>query len=78
MLQYDTISQKLFTAALQWIMIDIHVDQSLPNLRFADGIDLFSNSAAKTEAVLDDLNEARKRVRPRIIRRKAQVMKNVF
>ncbi|KAK6764210.1 hypothetical protein RB195_024503 [Necator americanus] len=66
--QGDTIS--LFAAALQWIMKSlsweergIRVDgRLLSNLRFADDIVLFSCSTNETETMLNELNEAGKRI----------------
>ncbi|KAK6738990.1 hypothetical protein RB195_020837 [Necator americanus] len=82
--QGDTISPKLFTAALQWIMKSlsweergIRVDgRFLSNLRFADDIVLFSSSTNEAETMLNELNEAGKRIGLRINRKKTQFMKN--
>ncbi|KAK6764292.1 hypothetical protein RB195_024566 [Necator americanus] len=82
--QGDTISPKLFTAALQWIMKSlsweergIRVDgRFLSNLRFADDIVLFSSSTNEAETMLSELNEAGKRIGLRINRKKTQFMKN--
>ncbi|KAK6742939.1 hypothetical protein RB195_010297 [Necator americanus] len=82
--QVDTISPKLFTAALQWIMKSlsweergIRVDgRFLSNLRFADDIVLFSSSTNEAETMLNELNEAGKRIGLRINRKKTQFMKN--
>ncbi|KAK6760849.1 hypothetical protein RB195_022061 [Necator americanus] len=82
--QGDTISPKLFTAALQWIMKSlsweergIRVDgRFLSNLRFADDIVLFSSSINEAETMLNELNEAGKRIGLRINRKKTQFMKN--
>ncbi|KAK6749833.1 hypothetical protein RB195_002068 [Necator americanus] len=84
--QGDTISPKLFTAALQWIMKSlsweergIRVDgRFLSNLRFADDIVLFSSSTNKAETMLNELNEAGKRIGLRINRKKTQFMKNAY
>ncbi|KAK6733674.1 hypothetical protein RB195_017432 [Necator americanus] len=81
--QGDTISPKLFTAALQWIMKSLFweergicVDGRFPsNLRFADEIVLFSSSTNEAEKILNELNEAGKRIGPRIDRKKTQFMK---
>ncbi|KAK6730209.1 hypothetical protein RB195_006958 [Necator americanus] len=82
--QGDTISPKLFTAALQWIMKSlsweergIRVDgRFLSNLRFTDDIVLFSSSTNEAETMLNELNEAGKRIGLRINRKKTQFMKN--
>ncbi|KAK6729781.1 hypothetical protein RB195_006684 [Necator americanus] len=84
--QGDTISPKLFTAALQWIMKSlsweergIHVDgRFLSNLLFADDIVLFSSSTNEAETMLNELNEAGKRIGLRINRKKTQLMKNAY
>ncbi|KAK6735490.1 hypothetical protein RB195_018606 [Necator americanus] len=83
--QGDTISPKLFTAALQWIMKSlpweergIRVDgRFLSNLRFTDDIVLFSSSTNEAETMLNELNEA-KRIGLRINRGKTQFMKNAY
>ncbi|KAK6741073.1 hypothetical protein RB195_009121 [Necator americanus] len=79
--QGDTISPKLFTAALQWIMKSlsweergIRVDgRFLSNLRFANDIFLFSSSTNEAETMLNELNEAGKRIGLRINRKKTQL-----
>lgn len=84
--QGDTISPKLFTAALQWSMksLDwegkgIPVDgRFLSNLRFADDIVIFSRSISEAEAMLSELNEVGKRIGLRINRKKTQFMKNAW
>ncbi|KAK6754352.1 hypothetical protein RB195_013385 [Necator americanus] len=84
--QGDTISPKLLTAALQWIMKSlswkergIRVDgRFLSNLRFADDIVLFSSSTNEAEMMLNELNEAGKKTGLRINRKKAQFMKNAY
>ncbi|KAK6745401.1 hypothetical protein RB195_011870 [Necator americanus] len=84
--QGDTISPKLFTTALQWIMKSlsweergIRVDgRFLSNLRFADDIVLFSSSTNEAESMLNELNEAEKRIGLRINRKKTQFMKNAY
>ncbi|KAK6765472.1 hypothetical protein RB195_025404 [Necator americanus] len=71
-------------AALQWIMKSllwkergIRVDgRFLSNLRFADDIVLFSSSTNEAETMLNELNEAGKRIGLRINRKKTQFMKN--
>ncbi|KAK6761574.1 hypothetical protein RB195_022589 [Necator americanus] len=84
--QGDTIPPKLFTAALQWIMkslpweeVGIRVDgRFLSNLRFAYDIVLFSSSTNEAETMLNELNEAGKRIGLRINRKKTQFMKNAY
>ncbi|KAK6737622.1 hypothetical protein RB195_019996 [Necator americanus] len=84
--QGDTISPKLCTAALQWIMKSfswkergIRVDgRFLSNLRFADDILLFSSSTNEAETILNELNEALKRIGLRINRKKTQFMRNTY
>ncbi|KAK6742176.1 hypothetical protein RB195_009817 [Necator americanus] len=84
--QGDTISPKLFTAALQWIMKSlsweergIRVDgRFVSNLRFADDIVLFSSSTNEAESMLNELNEAGTRIGVRINRKKTQFMKNAY
>ncbi|KAK6758057.1 hypothetical protein RB195_015708 [Necator americanus] len=68
----------MFTAALQWIMKSlsweergIRVDgRFLSNLRFADDIVLFSSSTNEAETMLNELNEAGKRIGLGINRKK--------
>ncbi|KAK6760491.1 hypothetical protein RB195_021816 [Necator americanus] len=80
----DTISPKLFTAALQWIMKSlsweergIRVDgRFLSNLRFADDIVLFSSSTNEAETMLNEMNERGRRIGLRINGKKTQFMKN--
>ncbi|KAK6736808.1 hypothetical protein RB195_019480 [Necator americanus] len=80
--QGDTISPKPY--ALQWIMKSlsweercIRVDgRFLSNLRFANDIVLFSSSTNEAETMLNELNEAGKRIGLRINRKKTQFMKN--
>ncbi|KAK6749788.1 hypothetical protein RB195_002036 [Necator americanus] len=84
--QGDTKSPKLFMAALQWIMKSlsweersIRVDgRFLSNLRFADDIVLFSSSTNEAETMLNELNEAGKRIALRINKKKTQFMKNAY
>ena len=83
--QGDTISPKLFTAALQWIMKSLEWDERsirvdgrfLSNLRFADDIVLFSRSTTEAETMLKELNEVGKRFGLQINRKKTQIMKNL-
>ncbi|KAK6764960.1 hypothetical protein RB195_025048 [Necator americanus] len=84
--QGDTMLPELFAAALQWIMKSlsweergIRVDgRFLSNLRFADDIVLFSSSTNEAETMLNELNEAGKRVGLRTNRKKTQFMKNAY
>ncbi|CAJ0595698.1 unnamed protein product [Cylicocyclus nassatus] len=84
--QCGTISLKLFTAALQWVLksLDweergIRVDGRSPsNLRFADDIVLFSNSITEAETMLKELNEVGKKIGLRINRKKIQFRMNAF
>ncbi|KAK6765981.1 hypothetical protein RB195_025723 [Necator americanus] len=78
----DTISPKLFTAALQrlkkslsWEERGIRVDgRFLSNLR--DDIVLILSSTNEAETIPNELNEEGKRIGLRINRRKTQIMKN--
>ncbi|KAE9413728.1 hypothetical protein Angca_007782, partial [Angiostrongylus cantonensis] len=82
--QGDTISPKLFSAALQWIMKSLDWDEKgiridgkfLSNLRFADDIVIFSKSTSEAEMMINELNEAGKKIGLRINRKKTQFMKN--
>ena len=84
--QGDTISPKLFTAALQWVMKSLDWDDKgirvdgkfLSNLRFADDIVIFSRSTTEAEAMLGELNEAGRKIGLRINRKKTQFMKNAW
>ncbi|KAL6723479.1 hypothetical protein Aduo_018478 [Ancylostoma duodenale] len=84
--QGDTVSPKLFTAALQWAMRSLDWEEKgirvdgrfLSNLRFADDIVLFSKSTNEAEAMLCELNEVGKRIGLRINRAKTQFMKNAY
>ncbi|KAE9417168.1 hypothetical protein Angca_009690, partial [Angiostrongylus cantonensis] len=82
--QGDTISPKLFSAALQWIMKSLDWDEKgiridgkfLSNLRFADDIVIFSRSSSEAEMMINDLNEAGIKIGFRINRKKTRFMKN--
>ncbi|CAM4928046.1 unnamed protein product [Rotaria socialis] len=82
--QGDTISPKLFTAALEdvfrtlgWENRGIMVDgELLTHLRFADDIVLFAYDVKTVAEMLKELNEASTRVGLRINRAKTQAMKN--
>ncbi|VDM76303.1 unnamed protein product [Strongylus vulgaris] len=65
----DTVSPKLFTASLLWVMRSLDWNESirvdgrfLANLRFADDIALFSRNITGEEMMLEDLNEVGKRI----------------
>ena len=65
--------------SLSWEERGIRVDgRFLSNLRFADDIVLFSNSTNEAETMLNELNEAGKRIGLRINRKKTQFMKNAY
>ena len=82
--QGDTISPKLFTAALEdvfrklnWESRGIMVDgKPLNHLRFADDIVLFAHDVKSAAELLKELNEASTQVGLRINRAKTQAMKN--
>jgi hypothetical protein len=84
--QGDTISPKLFTAALEdvfrtldWENKGIWIDgERLNHLRFADDIILFSYDVKTAESMLQELNEASTKVGLRINRSKTQAMKNAY
>ncbi|KAK6761294.1 hypothetical protein RB195_022379 [Necator americanus] len=82
--QDDTISLKLFTASVNNEITflgrrGIRVDgRFLSYLRFADDIVLFSSSTNDAETMLNELNEAGKRIGLRINRKKTQFMKNAY
>ncbi|WKY08372.1 hypothetical protein Q1695_007692 [Nippostrongylus brasiliensis] len=82
--QGDTISPKLFTAALQWVMKSLDWDEKgirvdgkfLSNLRFADDIVIFAKSTTEAETMLRELDEAGRKIGLRINRKKTRFMKN--
>ena len=82
--QGDTISPKLFTAALEdvfrklnWKSQGIMIDgEPLNHLRFADDIVLFAHDVNTVAEMLKELNEASVQVGLRINRAKTQAMKN--
>lgn len=84
--QGDTISPKLFTAALEdvfrqldWDKCGISIDgEKLSHLRFADDIVLFAKDVNTAEKMLSELNEASTAVGLRINRAKTQAMKNNY
>ncbi|WKX95022.1 hypothetical protein Q1695_011906 [Nippostrongylus brasiliensis] len=82
--QGDTISPKLFTAALQDAMKNLDWDakgypvdgKRISNLRFADDIVLISNSTAETEEMLSELNMAGRKIGLNMNMSKTQFMVN--
>ncbi|KAK6750004.1 hypothetical protein RB195_002166 [Necator americanus] len=84
--QSYNVSPKLFTTALQWIMKSLSWEEKgtrvdgrfLSNLHFTDDIVLFSSTTSEAETMLNELNEAGKRIGLRINRKKAQFMKNAY
>ncbi|KAK6758364.1 hypothetical protein RB195_015901 [Necator americanus] len=63
--------------SVSWEERGIRVDgRFLSNLRFADDIVLFSSSTNEAETMLNELNEAGKRIGLRINGKKTQFMKN--
>ncbi|KAK6750351.1 hypothetical protein RB195_002369 [Necator americanus] len=63
--------------SLSWEERGIRADgRFLSNLRFADDIVLFSSSTNEAETMLNELNEAGKRIGLRINRKKTQFMNN--
>ena len=82
--QGDTISPKLFTAALHHAMMDldwsdkgISIDgKRLSNLRFADDIVLISTSSAELQQMVNELDAAGKAIGLEMNRSKTEVMRN--
>ncbi|KAE9419463.1 hypothetical protein Angca_002562, partial [Angiostrongylus cantonensis] len=82
--QGDTISQKLLSVALQWIMKSLDWDEKsmridgkfLSNFCFADDIVIFSRSTSEAEMMINELNEAGIKIEVRINRKKTQFMKS--
>ncbi|WKX90427.1 hypothetical protein Q1695_009352 [Nippostrongylus brasiliensis] len=82
--QGDTISPKLFTAALQDAMKNLDWDakgypvdcKRISNLRFADDIVLISNSTAEAEEMLSELNMADRKIGLDMNMSKTQFMVN--
>ncbi|KAK6754364.1 hypothetical protein RB195_013393 [Necator americanus] len=65
--------------SLSWEERGIRVDGRFVSiLRFADNIVLFSSSTNEAETMLNELNEAKKRIALRINRKKTQFMKNAY
>lgn len=82
--QGDTISPKLFTAALNHAMLNldwenkgISIDgKKLSNLRFADDIALISNSNIELQEMVDELNAVGRSIGLTMNRSKTEVMRN--
>lgn len=82
--QGDTISPKLFSAALQstmknldWSTQGINIDgKRLSHLRFADDIVLITTTIQEAEDMLHELNNCSMSIGLKINRRKTQFMKN--
>jgi len=82
--QGDTISPKLFTAALEdvfrrldWEDRGVRVDgEHLSHLRFADDIVLISHTVEEVEQSLNELNELSEQIGLRINRKKTQLLRN--
>ncbi|KAE9415501.1 hypothetical protein Angca_005176, partial [Angiostrongylus cantonensis] len=82
--QGDTISPKLFSAALQWIMKSLDWDEKgiridgkfLSNLRFAGEIAIFARSTSEAEMMINELTKAGKKIGLRINRKKTKFMKS--
>ena len=63
--------------SLDWDEKGIRIDgKFLSNLRFVDDIVIFSKSIGEAETMLNELNEAGKKIGLRINRKKTQFMKN--
>ncbi|WKY12960.1 hypothetical protein Q1695_004071 [Nippostrongylus brasiliensis] len=79
----DTISPKLFPAALQWVMKSLDWDEKgmrvdgkfLLNLRF---FVIFAKNTTEAETMLRELDEAGRKIGLRINRKKTPFMKNSF
>lgn len=84
--QGDTISPKLFTAALEdifrkleWDKYGITIDgEKLHHLRFADDIVIFAHDVQTAGSMLHELNDLSQAVGLRINRAKTQAMKNNY
>ncbi|KAK6040725.1 hypothetical protein COOONC_21768 [Cooperia oncophora] len=82
--QGDTISPKLFTTALNHVMVRLNWDnkgvavdgKKLSNLRFADDIVLISNNSREMNSLLNELCEAGKAIGLSMNMRKTQTMRN--
>uniref|UniRef100_A0A7I4YM96 Reverse transcriptase domain-containing protein n=1 Tax=Haemonchus contortus TaxID=6289 RepID=A0A7I4YM96_HAECO len=84
MRQGDTISPKLFTAALQYAMLNLDWEErgypvngkKVNNLRFADDIVLISSSTAEMEKMVNELNAVSRRIGLEMNMSKTQLMVN--
>ncbi|XGW21982.1 hypothetical protein V3C99_004721, partial [Haemonchus contortus] len=82
--QGDTISPKLFTAALQYAMLNLDWEErgysvngkNVNNLRFADDIALISSSTAEMEKMVNELNAVSRRIGLEMNMSKTQLMVN--
>ncbi|EYB81048.1 hypothetical protein Y032_0394g639 [Ancylostoma ceylanicum] len=82
--QGDTISPKLFTAALQYAMSELDWEdkgysidgKKISNLRFADDIVLVANSTAEMETMVNELNVAGLKIGLEMNMSKTQLMVN--
>uniref|UniRef100_A0A7I4Y7G6 Reverse transcriptase domain-containing protein n=1 Tax=Haemonchus contortus TaxID=6289 RepID=A0A7I4Y7G6_HAECO len=82
--QGDTISPKLFTAALQYAMLNLDWDErgysvngrNVNNLRFADDIVLISSSTPEMEKMVSELNAVSRRIGLEMNMSKTQLMVN--
>ena len=82
--QGDTISPKLFTAALHHIMLNLNWDdkgisvdgKKLSNLRFADDIVLICNNSSDLQELIHDLNIAGRNIGLSMNRSKTEIMRN--
>ncbi|VDM64040.1 unnamed protein product [Angiostrongylus costaricensis] len=65
--------------SLDWEEKGISIDgKFLSNLRFANDIVIFSRSTSEAEVMINELNEAGKKIGLRINRKKTQFMKNLW
>ncbi|VDO25080.1 unnamed protein product [Haemonchus placei] len=82
--QGDTISPKLFTAALQYAMLNLNWEErgypvngkKVNNLRFTDVIVLISSSRAEMEKVVNEFNAVSRRIGVEMNMSKTQLMVN--
>ena len=82
--QGDTISPKIFTAAMEDVFQSIEIEdkginvdgESLTNLRFADDVALLAHSVKDMEAVLNDLDEGSRKIGLKIHKGKTKFMTN--
>lgn len=82
--QGDTISPKLFTTALQYVMLNLEwsnkglpIDgKNISNLRFADDIVLISKSPTELQIMVDELDDVGRSIGLTMNRSKTEVMRN--